>query len=144
DLGLPPYLINATVLGVVAQRLVRTLCPHCKQPGPVDADGWKEITRPWRVTPPSKIYFPKGCLECRNTGYMGRVGIYEILTLTAGLRDLIRPAAELDPLRDQARKEGMRSLRLSGAEKVHTGLTTIDEVLKMAPGEEKKKEASRS
>jgi general secretion pathway protein E len=144
DLGLPPYLINATVLGIVAQRLVRTLCPHCKQAGPVDSEGWKEITRPWRVTPPSQTYSPKGCLECRNTGYMGRVGIYEILSLTSGIRDLIRPNAELDALRDQARKDGMRSLRLSGAEKVHAGLTTIDEVLKMAPGEEKKKEAARS
>jgi general secretion pathway protein E len=144
DLGLPPYLINATVLGIVAQRLVRTLCPHCKQAGPVDTEGWKEITRPWRVTPPPKIYSPKGCLECRNTGYMGRVGIYEILTLTSGVRELVRPDAELDALRDQARKDGMRSLRLSGAEKVHAGLTTIDEVLKMAPSEEKKKEAARS
>jgi general secretion pathway protein E len=144
DLGLPPYLINATVLGVVAQRLVRTLCPHCKQAGPVDAENWKEITRPWRVTPPPKAYYPKGCLECRNTGYMGRVGIYEILTLSSGVRDLIRPDAELDPLREQARKDGMRSLRLSGAEKVHAGVTTIDEVLKMAPGEEIRKEAARA
>jgi general secretion pathway protein E len=141
DLGLPPYLINATVLGVVAQRLVRTLCPHCKQPGPVDPEGWKEITRPWRVTAPQQVYFPKGCLECRNTGYMGRVGIYEILMLSSGLRELVKPNAELDPLRDQARKDGMRSLRLSGAEKVHAGLTTIDEILKMAPAEEKKKSA---
>jgi general secretion pathway protein E len=140
DLGLPPYLINATVLGVVAQRLVRTLCPHCKEPGAPDPDNWKEITRPWRVGLPEKVFFPKGCLECRNTGYLGRIGIYEILTLTAGLREHVRPSAELDPLREQARKDGMRSLRLSGAEKVHAGLTTIDEVMKMAPAEEKQKE----
>jgi general secretion pathway protein E len=140
DLGLPPYLINATVLGVLAQRLVRTLCPHCKQPGEVDGDGWNEITRPWRAPPPAKLYLPKGCLECRNTGFLGRIGIYEILTVTAGLRRLIQPDAELDPIRAQARKDGMRSLRLSGAEKVHAGLTTVEEVLKMAPGEEKKKE----
>jgi general secretion pathway protein E len=140
DLGLPPYLINATLLGVLAQRLVRTLCPHCKQPGEIDADGWKEITRPWRAPPPAKLYLPKGCLECRNTGFLGRIGIYEILGVTAGLRHLIQPDAELGPIRDQARKDGMRSLRLSGAEKAHAGLTTIEEVLKMAPGEEKKKE----
>jgi general secretion pathway protein E len=140
DLGLPPYLINATVHGVLAQRLVRTLCPHCKQPGEVDGDGWNEITRPWRAPPPAKLYLPKGCLECRNTGFLGRIGIYEILTVTAGLRRLIQPDAELDPIRAQARKDGMRSLRLSGAEKVHAGLTTVEEVLKMAPGEEKKKE----
>ena len=140
DLGLPPYLLNATVLGVLAQRLVRTLCPHCKQAGEVDVEGWKEITRPWRAPPPAKMYLPKGCLECRNTGFLGRIGIYEILTLTAGLRSLIQPDAELDPIRAQARKDGMRSLRLSGAEKVHAGLTTIEEILKMAPAEEKKKE----
>ena len=140
DLGLPPYLLNATVLGVLAQRLVRTLCPHCKQAGEVDVEGWKEITRPWRAPPPATMYLPKGCLECRNTGFLGRIGIYEILTLTAGLRSLIQPDAELDPIRAQARKDGMRSLRLSGAEKVHAGLTTIEEILKMAPAEEKKKE----
>jgi len=143
DLGLPPYLINATVLGVLAQRLVRTLCPHCKQPGDVDVEGWKEITRPWRAPPPPKVYGPKGCLECRNTGFLGRIGIYEILSLTPGLRHFIQPDAELEPIRAQARKDGMRSLRLSGAEKVHAGFTTIDEVLKMAPGEEKKKEPAR-
>jgi general secretion pathway protein E len=143
DLGLPPYLINATVLGVLAQRLVRTLCPHCKEPGPVDVEGWKEITRPWRAAPPQKMQHPKGCLECRNTGFLGRIGVYEILTLTASLREFIKPNAELDPIREQARKDGMRSLRASGAEKVNAGLTTIDEVLKMAPPEEKKKEAAR-
>src|SRR5205085_1057912 len=84
-----------------------------------------------QAAPPEKVYFPKGCLECRNTGYLGRIGIYEILTLTPGLRELVRPSAELDPLRDQARRDGMRAMRLSGAEKVNAGLTTIDEVLKM-------------
>jgi general secretion pathway protein E len=144
DLGLPPYLINATVLGVVAQRLVRTLCPHCKQAGKPDANAWKEITRPWRVTLPPEVCYPKGCLECRNTGFLGRVGIYEILTLTQALRQLVCPGAELDPLRERARLDGMRSLRLSGAEKVHTGLTTIDEVLKMAPAEPTEKAAARA
>lgn len=144
DLGLPPYLINATVLGVLAQRLVRTLCPHCKAPGPVDAAAWKEATRPWRVSAPEKVYRPTGCLECRNTGFLGRIGIYEILTLTPELRQCIRPSAELDPLRAQARKDGMRSLRLSGAEKVHTGLTTLDEILKMAPQEEAEQNAAKS
>jgi general secretion pathway protein E len=143
DLGLPSYLINATVLGVLAQRLVRTLCPHCKQPGDVDVNAWKEITRPWRAPPPARVQRPVGCLECRNTGFLGRIGIYEILMLTSGLRDLIKPDVELEPIRTQARKDGMRALRLSGAEKVHAGLTTIEEVLKMAPGEEKNKEPAR-
>ncbi|MFL6648572.1 MAG: GspE/PulE family protein, partial [Sulfurifustaceae bacterium] len=135
DLGVPPYLLNATLLGVLAQRLVRTLCPHCKRPAAVDEAGWKEITRPWRAAGPAKLYQPTGCPECRHTGFRGRVGIYEILTNTKGLRELVKPNVELDVLREQARKDGMRSLRASGAERVHAGLTTIDEVLKMAPGE---------
>ncbi len=144
DLGVPPYLINATVLGVVAQRLVRTLCPHCKQPGPVDRAAWTELTHPWQVKPPERVFQPRGCLECRNTGYLGRAGIYEILTLTPPLRELIRPGAELAPLREQARKDGMRSLRLSGAQKVHAGLTTIDEVLKVAPAADPLRELPRA
>ncbi|MFL6654450.1 MAG: GspE/PulE family protein, partial [Sulfurifustis sp.] len=135
DLGVPPYLLNATLLGVLAQRLVRTLCPHCKRPAAVDEAGWKELTRPWRAAGPAKLYQPTGCPECRHTGFRGRVGIYEILTNTKGLRELVKPNVELDVLREQARKDGMRSLRASGAERVHAGLTTIDEVLKMAPGE---------
>jgi general secretion pathway protein E len=136
DLGAPPYLINATLLGVVAQRLVRTLCPHCKQPGAVDKDSWHEITRPWTVPMPEKVFVPKGCLECRNTGFKGRAGIYEILTLTPALRHLIQPNAELAAIRDQARRDGMRALRVSGAQKVYAGLTTVEEVLKVAPGED--------
>ncbi|MFL6650977.1 MAG: GspE/PulE family protein, partial [Sulfurifustaceae bacterium] len=137
DLGVPPYLLNATLLGVLAQRLVRTLCPHCKRPAAVDEAGWKELTRPWRAAGPAKLYQPTGCPECRHTGFRGRVGIYEILTNTKGLRELVKPNVELDVLREQARKDGMRSLRASGAERVHAGLTTIDEVLKMAPGEDR-------
>jgi general secretion pathway protein E len=144
DLGAPPYLINATVLGVLGQRLVRTLCPHCKKPGPVDVERWKDITLPWQVAPPEKVYYPNGCLECRNTGYLGRIGVYEILTFTPELRRLIQPSAPLDPLREQARKDGMRSMRLSGAEKVHAGITTIDEVINNAPAEEFKKSPARS
>jgi general secretion pathway protein E len=143
DLGAPPYLINATVLGVLGQRLVRTLCPHCKQPGPVDAKRWKDVTAPWQVAPPEKAYYPNGCLECRNTGFLGRVGIYEILTLTAELRQVIQPNAPLDALRAQARKDGMRSMRLSGAEKVFTGITTIDEVINNAPPEELRQQPLR-
>lgn len=135
DLGVPPYLLNATLLGVLAQRLVRTLCPHCKGPGSMDDQNWKEITRPWRAAPPARVYTPQSCLECRNTGFLGRIGIYEILTTTKELRELIRPGVEIDVLRQQARKDGMRSLGASGAAKVYAGLTTVEEVLKVAPRE---------
>lgn len=138
DLGVPPYLLNATLLGVLAQRLVRTLCPHCREEGSVHLKKWRDITEPWKLDPPEYIYNPKGCLECRNTGYLKRVGIYEILTMTQALREIIAPSADLDLLREQARKDGMGSLRLSGAEKVRNGITTIDEVIKSAPASQTK------
>jgi general secretion pathway protein E len=133
DLGTPPYLINATLLGVVAQRLVRTLCPHCKQPGEVNEEEWLLLTRPWKSSKPKSVYKPMGCLECRMTGYLGRVGIYEMLTMTSQLRQLIAPACDATQIRELAMREGMRSLRISGAQKVAMGLTTIEEVLKVAP-----------
>jgi len=133
DLGVPPYLIKATVVGVMAQRLVRTLCPHCKQPEAVDAEAWNLLTRPFKARPPSQFMRPVGCLECRDTGYQGRMGVYEIMLLTEGLRQLIKADSDIDTLRVQGIKDGMRTLRLSGAQKVGAGLTTIAEVLRVTP-----------
>jgi len=133
ELGVPPYLINATVLGVVAQRLVRMLCPHCKQPGELDEDAWESLIQPWKVARPPKPMAPKGCLECRNTGFLGRIGIYEMLVLTPELRKLIQPQCDVATIRTQAYKEGMQPLRLSGARKVFAGLTTIEEIARVAP-----------
>ncbi|NKC00268.1 MAG: type II/IV secretion system protein [Pseudomonadales bacterium] len=133
DLGVPAYMIRATVLGVMAQRLVRTLCPHCKEEEPVDPEAWALLTKPFRVKPPARFYIPKGCLECRDTGYLGRMGIYEILPMTAKIQSQIRADTELDVLRKSAFSEGMRTLRLSGAQKVGAGLTTVSEVLRVAP-----------
>ena len=133
DLGVPPYLVNATLIGVVAQRLVRSLCPHCKQPDSLDEDAWAMLTRPFKVTQPRQAMRPVGCLECRDTGYLGRVGLYELLTLTPSLKRLIKPQCDLGALRDQILKEGLRPLRISGAQKVYAGLTTIDEVVTVAP-----------
>ncbi len=133
DLGVPPYLIKATVIGVMAQRLVRTLCRHCKQPEDVDVDAWNLLTRPFKARPPQQFMKPVGCLECRDTGYQGRMGVYEIMLLTAALRELIRDDSDMDTLRRQGIKDGMRTLRLSGAQKVGAGLTTIAEVLRVTP-----------
>ncbi len=133
ELGVPPYLIKATVVGVMAQRLVRTLCPHCKQPEAVDAEAWNLLTRPFKARPPTQFMRPVGCLECRDTGYLGRMGVYEILLLTEGLRQLIRADSDIDTLRVQGIKDGMRTLRLSGAQKVGAGQTTIAEVLRVTP-----------
>jgi general secretion pathway protein E len=133
DLGVAPYLIKATVIGVMAQRLVRTLCPHCKQPEEADVEAWNLLTKPFRARPPQHLMKPVGCLECRGTGYLGRMGVYEIMLLTEGLRDLIREDSDIDTLRRQGIKDGMRTLRLSGAQKVGAGLTTIAEVLRVTP-----------
>ncbi len=133
DLGVPFYLLNSTVIGVMAQRLVRTLCPHCKEPGDLDEETWNRLVTPWKANKPAKVYFAKGCLECRMTGYMGRVGLYEMLTMSPTLRHLITPETDLQALTDQAYKEGMKPLRISGAAKIAAGVTTIDEVLKVAP-----------
>jgi general secretion pathway protein E len=134
ELGVPRYLVNATLVGILAQRLVRTLCPNCKVPqdGPDEAL-WRELVAPWRSAPPRSIYQPVGCLECRRTGYLGRTGLVELLVMTDAVRLLVARGSELHELREQAARDGLRSLRVSGAEKVVLGLTTIDEVLRAAP-----------
>jgi general secretion pathway protein E len=137
ELGVPPYLLNATLNGVMAQRLVRTLCPHCKQKVEFsrteDHDGWDALVAPWKSNRPSHVYKPVGCLDCRMTGYMGRVGIYETLLFTGSIKALVAEKAEIAALREQAFKEGMKPLRISGAMKVGAGVTTVDEILKVAP-----------
>ena len=133
DLGVPSYMIKATLLGVMAQRLVRTLCPHCKVEDDVDLEAWETLTHPYKARPPAAMYWPKGCLECRDTGYLGRMGIYELLPMTDRVKPLVTGDADIQSLRKQGIKEGMRTLRLSGAQKVGAGLTTIAEVLRVAP-----------
>ncbi|MFO1308315.1 MAG: GspE/PulE family protein [Burkholderiales bacterium] len=135
DLGVPPYLINSTLLGVMAQRLVRTLCPHCKRPGePVEEDAWQVLTAPWRSERPASGWMdPVGCVECRMTGYLGRIGLYEIMLSSPAIRKLVDDRADDVRVREQAYRDGMRPLRLSGAVKVAAGLTTAEEVLKVAP-----------
>ncbi len=133
ELGVPSYLIKATVIGVLAQRLVRILCPHCKREVDVDVDLWQKLTTPWQATVPKKVYEPGGCLECRDTGYKGRQGIYEIMEMSDGLRLLVDNKSDLGKLRQLAYREGMCSLRLSGAQKVAAGRTSMIEVLRVAP-----------
>jgi general secretion pathway protein E len=136
DLGVPAYLINATVLGIMAQRLVRTLCPHCKKPVPITDDQralWKSLVMPWKANEPTQIYQPVGCLECRMTGFSGRLGLYEILMMSPELRKQVNAQSDVAKLRDLAWREGMRPLRISGALKVAAGLTSLDEVVKVAP-----------
>ncbi len=134
EIGVPQYMIGASVIGVVAQRLVRTLCSHCKQPVTPDKELWQALSQPWKSAIPEKIMAATGCLECRQTGYAGRVGIYEMMTLSSGVRALLRqPQVDVAQVRQQAQKEGMRPLRISGLQKVAKGLTSLDEVFRAAP-----------
>jgi general secretion pathway protein E len=136
DLGVPPYLLQSTVLGVMAQRLVRTLCPHCKKAGGLRAEDealWQALVSPWKSKKPSQLYHPVGCLECRMTGYLGRMGLYEIMPMNVELKGMLTAHTDLVKLRERAMKLGMQPLRISGARKVAAGLTTIEEVLKVAP-----------
>ena len=133
EIGVPPYLISATLIGVVAQRLVRTLCPHCKQNQSIDKNQWEALIRPWKTTAPAEIARADGCLECRQTGFIGRVGIYEMMPISDKLKQEIGSDFELAKFRKTAIKQGMKPLNLAGAQKVAKGVTTIEEVLKVAP-----------
>ncbi|MCM8594997.1 GspE/PulE family protein [Accumulibacter sp.] len=136
DLGVPSYLLSATVLGVMAQRLVRILCPHCKKGYPASPDEeamWDQLVAPWKANRPTRFYRPVGCLDCRMTGYLGRVGLYEILLLSPEVKLAISENRDIEKIRELAYRGGMKPLRISGAMKVAAGVTTLAEVFKVAP-----------
>ena len=133
ELGVAPYLIKATLIGVMAQRLVRILCPHCKREAQVDEPDWRALTQPWKTAVPPRVYEPAGCPHCRETGYIGRQGIFEVMPFSESLHAYSEDKSDLPKLRRQAYKDGMLSLRLSGAMKVAAGITTIAEVMRVAP-----------
>jgi len=133
DLGVPAYLLNSTVLGVMAQRLVRVLCPACKEKAPLEESAWELLVSPWKAPKPDTTFIAKGCLDCRMTGYVGRIGIYEMMVLNSDIRSMINEKTDMDKLREQAYREGVKPLRISGALKVAAGITTVDEVMKVAP-----------
>ncbi|MEO5621970.1 MAG: GspE/PulE family protein [Dokdonella sp.] len=133
DLGVPNYLIQSTLTGIVAQRLVRTLCPHCKIEMPLDVRAWAALTHGHALAPPIKSFGPKGCLECRNTGFLGRTGIYEMLRISPAIRAQIQSNLDLARLMQTALAEGMQPLRASAAAQVVRGITTIAEVIHVLP-----------
>ena len=133
ELGVAHYLIKATVLGVMAQRLVRTLCVDCKAPTHIDPTSWQALIGPWRMAVPEGAQRAIGCSRCRDTGYCGRAGVYEVLLLSDGVKACIGANTDFTALRRQACKEGMRSLRLGGARQIAAGLTTLEEVLRVTP-----------
>ena len=132
DMGVPHYLLKSTLLGVLAQRLVRTLCPKCRKAGSVDEELWNSLISPWQIEKTDSIFRPAGCLECRETGYLGRVGIYEMLAVTPSIRSLIRPDSDLSKIRELAQKQGMTPLHIAGALKVCRGSTSIEEIFRVA------------
>ena len=132
ELGVPYYLLEATLIGIMAQRLVRTLCVHCKKPdGHLSDDVWQSIGGLWNIPKPATVYRPIGCPECRQTGFRGRTGLYELLTVSEGFTNMIRDETDLIALRAQAVKDGMKPLRIAGAHKIIEGMTTAEEVLKV-------------
>jgi general secretion pathway protein E len=134
ELGIPSYLINATLLGVLAQRLVRTLCKQCRV---LDDQATREelgdMVKPWQINGGYKPYKPVGCVDCRMTGFMGRMGLYELLVVTEGFKARVSADPGIDALRRQAVTDGMRPLRLAGALRVAEGLTVMEEVLTSTP-----------
>lgn len=133
DLGVQPFLSAATILGVLAQRLVRMLCPHCKQQVNTDQQLWQQLTQPWNGKAPEQVYEAVGCEHCRHTGYKGRVGLYEMMPLSHELKRLVGQDASLDQIRQTAYKEGLQPLRLAGAKRIAEGLTSFEEVMRVVP-----------
>ena len=133
DLGVQPFLLQSSLLGVIAQRLARTLCAACKQPAEIDEAAWNALIAPFKAKQPKQVMRAVGCLECRGTGYRGRVGLYEMLTFTPALRAHITKDADHSGLARAAIAAGMKPLRLRGAQKVAAGLTTAEEILRVVP-----------
>ena len=133
ELGIPYYLLRNTLIGVIAQRLVRTLCPSCATTAQVNVEDWNGLVTPCAIPAPDVVHEKGGCDECRDSGYKGRIGLYEIMQLTPGVKKMILPESDIGLLRDQAVKDGMEPLRVSGARKVAAGVTTMAEILRVAP-----------
>ena len=131
DLGLEPFLIASTLLGALAQRLVRRICPHCAEPYAVDAAGLRKLGFPVAGKDTVELQRGKGCLQCRNTGYLGRLGIFEIFPMSEQLKKLIAAKANDSELRQVAIREGMTTLREDAWHKVQAGLTTVEEALRV-------------
>jgi len=131
DIGVEPYLVASSVIGVVAQRLVRLICKHCKEEVAVTADELRQIGLKPEDCPAMRLWRGKGCPHCLNSGYLDRTAIYEIFTVTDHVREQILVKAAVTQIKSDALKRGMRTLRMDGARKVLKGLTTVEEVLRV-------------
>ena len=134
ELGIPSYLINATLLGVLAQRLVRTLCKQCKvKDDDAKREALAEVVKPWQINGAYRPFKPVGCVDCRMTGFLGRMGLYELLVVSEAFKNTVSREPNIDALRRQAVQDGMRPLRLAGALRVAEGATVMAEVLSSTP-----------
>lgn len=130
DLGLPAFLINSSLSGILAQRLVKKLCSHCKKAVPVDINRWTALLDGEKLTPPSQIFEPVGCEECKHSGFSGRLCVYELVKIDDRIKKVIHGNVEISELREKTRGF-YRSIRFNGARKVASGETSLDEVLKI-------------
>jgi len=136
DMGIEPFLVASSVEAVMAQRLVRTICPHCKGEQKVERNYLRRIGFPEEDIDTAKFWRGAGCEQCRQLGYQGRMGIYELLILNESLRPLILNRAPASTIAQRAIEFGMRSLRTDGWNKVKAASTTIEEVLRVTQIEE--------
>ena len=130
DMGIEPYLIADSTVGIIAQRLVRRLCNSCKVGTTPDADERELLGL--KADEPVKIYKPCGCANCDNTGYRGRIGVYEIMEVTHDLKLIIAKGGSADDIKEQALKEGMNTLRMSATRYVLDGITSVSEMKKVS------------
>ncbi|PKL46423.1 MAG: pilus assembly protein PilB, partial [Planctomycetes bacterium HGW-Planctomycetes-1] len=133
---LEPFLITATLEGIIAQRLVRKICLNCKEEYEPTEEQLLELDLTPDIVKGKKFYYGRGCDQCNQTGYRGRLGIFEIMTFTDGMRELVMNHASTNVLRNAAKKNGMITLREKGLNAIYDGLTTIDEVVKETVMEE--------
>lgn len=133
DLGVADYLLRSTLAGVLAQRLIRLLCPHCKAPTKVDAERWVSMVHPFDISPPKEMFEAKGCDECRNTGYHGRSGVFEMMPIHNEIRKLIRDDVPSEKLAAAAYQQGMMPLRIAISHLLKAGKTSLEEAIRLAP-----------
>ncbi len=133
DLGVPHYLLRGTLIGIVAQRLLRTLCSHCKQPAAIEPELWTEIVQDWPLPLPNRAQGPSGCIKCRETGYLGRTAAYEMLTMNETINRALDDKIDSVAFTRLTYRHGLRPLRIAAALKVAQGLTTTSEVLRVTP-----------
>ena len=136
DLGIPPYIIQATLVGVMGQRLVRKICDYCKEPQIMSGEAMKTMGLDTGISGDVTLYQGRGCMKCRGTGYMGRIAIFEIISYTEGIRRLTTANADVVAIKEKAIEEGMVTLRKDAVNKMLAGMTTIEEVLRVTWGTE--------